>query len=872
VNLYAADGETKINWGNRVSVASGADLTVNSLMTMSGISNSDNGGGAINNEGNLTFKAGATFTDNSAQYGGAIHNKGTLTFNGTADTLKFDQNKAVNAGGAIYNNGTLAFVGGATFTNNYSTGNNGGAIYNNNYKTLNFSGGTYKFANNTANGNPNDIYNAGEMNIGDSAAETNFYASYITGTGTTNIKGVVNLYAAEGENTIDWGNQIRIADISNELTVSDFITMLNAVQEGGSTIYNVGTLNFKAGATFTENKASSLYDGRVIFNTPRGTVTFDGNTDTSYTFEKNSTTGIDANGGAIYNDGTITFNSKAIFTENKAYSGGAISNSGTLTFNAGAAFSNNSADQFGGAIYNVYSKDEYYEDIGTLNFFGGTYEFANNTASDAPDDIYNAGEMNIGAAGKDTVFNISSVTGGGTDAKNMTNIINGYVRLNSVLSDKTILWHNKINVNDGATLDIGESKLDMMGGSLTVASGGTLQLTITELTAGSLDYTGGQFIMADSSTIDGTLFVNADSVSFNGKTGVLDLLKGYTGALTEEQYSISDGYTISYSGNGGFIIGKKAVDPVTPSRSVEEEKNFITSAKTLALADMRAGVAQISDRLSDLGTAMTALSAVPAADKGRSGGDAFVGNAKVWAKALYTSADMRGSTRMDSDGYGVVAGVDGAVTDDLYLGAALGWTHGKGDTDQSHFKSQTMLGYLYGRYALTQKAGVSGVVGYGFTRFDLSAADNKFNAHTINAQVMADYALPLNLTTEIGGRYTFGTMDSYTTGSVRVASEDTHTATALAGLRYRQNYGKFTVKANVGVLYDVYSDTADYRLTQSGTASYAQGGRLHRFGGEGGVGFGYEDGAFGVETAYSAQVRQDYNDQTVDVKLVYRFK
>ena len=296
----------------------------------------------------------------------------------------------------------------------------------------------------------------------------------------------------------------------------------------------------------------------------------------------------------------------------------------------------------------------------------------------------------------------------------------------------------------------------------------------------------------------------------------------------------------------------------------------MNSAKSLVVADVRAGVAQITDRLSSLGASMSVSPASPTANQGRSGGDAAAETA-LWAKALYTSTDLRGATKMDSDGYGFIIGADGGASDNLYLGAALGYTHNKGDTDLSHFKSETYLGYLYGRYALTRKTGLTGTIGYGFTQFDLDAATDKFNAHTINAQATADYALPAHLTAEIGARYTFSAMDAYTTGTTKVAAQDTHTGTVLAGLRYRRTVGGFVVKANAGALYDVYSDAADYRLTQSGAASYARGERLHRFGGEVGAGIGYEGGAFGVEADYNAQVRKDYNDQTVSVKLVYRF-
>ncbi len=442
------------------------------------------------------------------------------------------------------------------------------------------------------------------------------------------------------------------------------------------------------------------------------------------------------------------------------------------------------------------------------------------------------------------------ITGGG--AMNLY----GGVRGSDVTFEKSGGGVLTLQVNSSLAQGLDRAALDVS--DLKISAGG---LAFT--TAGTLTLDANYLMMRAS----GTFELSDEILALNGTTFKTDT--GYTFEYVIDK----DGGTLSLSLKEYEPPAPSPPDPNPPAPTPEppaQDTEFVKPAKEVAISDVRAGVAQITDRLSSLGASMSVSPASPTANQGRSGGD-DAADISLWAKALYTSTDLRGATKMDSDGYGFIIGADGGASGDLYLGAALGYTHNKGDTDLSHFKSETYLGYLYGRYALTRKTGLTGTIGYGFTQFDLDAATGKFNAHTINAQATADYALPAHLTAEIGARYTFSAMDAYTTGTTKVAAQDTHTGTVLAGLRYRRNVGGFVVKANAGALYDVYSDAADYRLTQSGAASYARGERLHRFGGEAGAGFGYEGEAFGVEADYNAQVRKDYNDQTVSVKFVYRF-
>ena len=899
VNLKATNAEKTIDWQNHTDVAGGAALTVNDAADFkngtaegggalnvrqngkaefNGVTSfkgnhGNNNGGAILNYGNLVFNNTATFDGNSGITGGGIANGGTLIINAFAD---FKNNEANTYGGALNNYGGKAYLNASANFENNSVSQRGGAVYNHSTSEITFAGDSYTFKNNKVGGKGfNDIYNDGVMNVGVAGKTTGFNISYISNrqtrniTAQTNFFGTVNLKATNDNDLIDFKNRMVLKsgvtlNVLSDIVVAGYTKDMASSEYGGGISMGGGVFNALGNVTIKDNFVNGQGGG---IDMTGGVMTL-GSAGKTVRFENNFSY---YGGAARLVGGTLNIDGKAEFVGNSTGRGSAVYlEYATLNLNGDALFENNPSST--AAIYNM---------AGKVNFNASSYEFKNNKVGDSYGDIYNNGNILIGNDKTDTSFTISFVDGSG-----VTEFRGGKTVEMRAASGNVISFKNNVTVTGGTTLGIGQNLFDMGDKNLTLTSEGTLKLTISDLAAGSSDYTGGQFKTAGTATIGGTLFVTIDpSVSLIGETGELTLVDAGTFSGVFADWKISNGYTIRYVGDGKFIIGKSddpdptppsPPDPNPPAPTPEppaQDTEFVKPAKEVAISDVRAGVAQITDRLSSLGASMSvspASTASPASNQGRSGGD-DAADISLWAKALYTSTDLRGATKMDSDGYGFIIGVDGGASGDLYLGAALGYTHNKGDTDLSHFKSETYLGYLYGRYALTRKTGLTGTIGYGFTQFDLDAATDKFNAHTINAQATADYALPAHLTAEIGARYTFSAMDAYTTGTTKVAAQDTHTGTVLAGLRYRRNVGGFVVKANAGALYDVYSDAADYRLTQSGAASYARGERLHRFGGEVGAGFGYEGGAFGVEADYNAQVRKDYNDQTVSVKLVYRF-
>ena len=851
-------------------------------------------GGAMTSDGAATnFKKGATFVGNKisvnmgmAAYGGALVASQGATFGrGTAQDENYETRFINNAievetvveesnklyGGALAAGGNLVFEGVSTFEGNKISLRDaedgvdeiyafGGAIYNtiNTAATTTTFGGKATFANNTVE--------VGGKADADGKATAAGGAMFITSEVGITVGGA-SLSFAQGAEFINNHVSGGMASIGGALASSGLKDVLFGTKDAG------GDVRFDNNYASANNTTMAM--GGAFYEDSRGEMNFYGNAFfTNNRIDVNNVLSADGGiaGGALAAlTDTVNFERDVTFgnnyikvggsvAENTKIAGGAMAYFGEseLTFANGATFTNNRIEAAngvgkGGALYVVGA------DVHTpprITFNGETL-FQGNYVTDSTGTRSNSIYADGSNAGVDIHITTSSgksftdydgmdgtkyavrITGGG--AMNLY----GGVRGSDVTFEKTGGGVLTLQVNSSLAQGLDRAALDVS--DLKISAGG---LAFT--TAGTLTLDTNYLMMRAS----GTFELSDEILALNGTT-----------------FKTDTGYTFEYvidKDGGTLSLSLKDYEPPAPTRPVEEETNFVNSAKSLVVADVRAGVAQITDRLSSLGAGMSVSPASPTANQGRSGGD-DAADISLWAKALYTSTDLRGATKMDSDGYGFIIGIDGGAAQDLYLGAALGYTHNKGDTDLSHFKSETYLGYLYGRYALTRKTGLTGTIGYGFTQFDLDAATDKFNAHTINAQATADYALPAHLTAEIGARYTFSAMDAYTTGTTKVAAQDTHTGTVLAGLRYRRNVGGFVVKANAGALYDVYSDAADYRLTQSGVASYARGERLHRFGGEAGAGIGCEGEAFGVEADYNAQVRKDYNDQTVSVKLVYRF-
>lgn len=364
-------------------------LTINGNVIFSGNTAAQVGGAIYNNK--TANVMGAIFNDNSAVWGGAIYNHGgNVTVGGES---AFNENTATY-GGAIYvNTGSSVTVNDSTFSGN-SAATFGGAM---------FSKGGFTITGATFDGNyaeqmgaiGEDVGATGNMIISNTTFSNN-YAETVGAVGVfaqnfssnfDNVQFISNHATDGGSGALFIGAQGTAYITNNSLFDSN-----TAVWGGGA----IGTRGFNLGdnhaakldiasTTFTGNIAGT--DGGAINNSLYNDAADDGYVKvTNSTFTANQA----ANGGAIYNhvgqDGDVLYND--------AQQVGSM-------YLSGVTFTGNIASENGGAIYNE----------GNLTF-AGTNSFAGNTAGGVANDIHNTGTL-VFADGSTTTMD-GGITGDGS--------------------------------------------------------------------------------------------------------------------------------------------------------------------------------------------------------------------------------------------------------------------------------------------------------------------------------------------------------------------------------------------------------------------------------------------------------------------------
>jgi predicted outer membrane repeat protein len=245
-------------------------------------------------------------------------------------------------------------------------------------------------------------------------------------------------------------------------------------------------------------------------------------------------------GGAIYNEGTLTVNNST-FTNNNATYGGAISNRGTMTIN-NSTFTNNNATSWGGAISNrgvnmtvtgstfigntatigggaIYTK-------GTMVITGNA--FTNNTANEEGGAIHNGGTLTVTGS---TFTNNNATNGGGAISNEGTLTVNNSTFINNnatnvggaIYNEGTLTVNNSTFTNNNATY--GGAIYNYNQGTLTVTSStfinnnatygggaiynqGTLTVTCSTFTNNTAYWNGGAIYNQGTLTVTGSTFTN----------------------------------------------------------------------------------------------------------------------------------------------------------------------------------------------------------------------------------------------------------------------------------------------------------------------------------------------------------------------------
>ena len=470
--------------------------------------------------------SGSKFTNNKAQYGGAAYfNKGFVTI---TDSV-FENNVATAEGGAVdfshasvkdlvvsINNssfvGNKAPVAGAIFTNvdskitnsnfiNNSAAKIGGAICNVNDLTVENS----KFVNNT----PQAIHNSKELHLGiETFTDLQNAIGLVDGILTLDsdiamtddeaagfVNGVAinkNIRIDGKGHTIDAKNLGRIFSIGEGFTVTlTNATLINGRAVEGGAIYNDGSLTL-SDVKLSDNAADSY--GGAVFN--NGELVVSDSVFDSNDIVNRGSASVDYGGAAIYNwyDGVLTV-SGSNFTNNiKNYKNGDCLVGAVATIGdatiSGSNFVNN-AGRWGGAISTTGDLLEG-SAVSTLTVSGSTFKENGG--------LYGAGIFVWGSdfTVSDCVFDKNTASGKG----NMTPNNNNGAAIEVTDTNKAI-----VGTITGSKFTNNKAQY---GGAIDICEG-NIKITDSEFVNNSADVEGGAI---DINTVNGNPEVSISGSKF----------------------------------------------------------------------------------------------------------------------------------------------------------------------------------------------------------------------------------------------------------------------------------------------------------------------------------------------------------------------
>ncbi|MGL2902908.1 vacuolating cytotoxin domain-containing protein [Helicobacter pylori] len=384
---------------------------------------------------------------NAANYYHTQNNQ-DITANLKNDNGTYFLSGLYNYTGGEYNGGNLNIELGsnATFNLGASSGNSFTSWYPNGHTNVTFSAGTINVNNSVEVGN----------RVGSGAGTHTGTATLNLNANKVNVNSNINAYKT---------SQVNIGNANSAITIG-------SVSLSGDTCSSLAKIG--SGANCSTSGPSYSFKG-----TTNATNTTFSNASGSFTFEENATFS-----GAKWNGGAFTFNKGFSATNNTAFNSGSFTFKGTSSFN-GASFSN--------ATYTFNNQATFQNS----SFNGGTFTFnnqSNPTNSAQHPQIQNSsfsgGAITLkGSATFEQAFNNSNHqltiqnasfdnatfnnTGKITiekDASFNNTSFNTPVNTNNMSVTGGVTLSGKNDLNNGSTLDFGNSKV-------TLAQGATFNLT-----------------------------------------------------------------------------------------------------------------------------------------------------------------------------------------------------------------------------------------------------------------------------------------------------------------------------------------------------------------------------------------------------------
>lgn len=437
-------------------------------------------------------------------------------------------------------------------------------------------------------------------------------------------------------------------------------------------------------------------------------------------------------------------------------------------------------------------------------------------------------------------------------------------------------------INDGATLNIGDSIIDVdsinLNGKMiaNLTDRGEKAIVTAEQFEGDgkmslIAKNGGNYKVFGNAIFGGDKKIETESAVYNlewNKDGTVNLdLKSVEDIADDNNLSAAASQTvtnlIASSSDKLNDFGLLAQESLSngDANAVEKAHKAINPEKTSAIQSI---TGQIQGSIAKL--------AANRMDEGK-------GN--VWANGLFNKSKLNG----DFNGYtrGVAAGIDGALSNTVTLGAGYAFNHSDLDLNSRDTEIDSNTVFAYAQYKPSEWY-INGTLNYTMSDYTEKgsalgvAIDSDYKVNSFGGQVMTGYDFENGFTPEAGVRYMHIAGDTYTNSlGIKSKIDSADYLTAILGGKYAKSFAisdDLALKPEVraGVSYDLTSDEAVTTVSMPGIAKYSvNGDRLSRFGGEAGLGvtMSYKD--VDLSLTYDIEVRKDYTSQTGMLKAKYNF-
>ena len=560
LTLNATDGATFQNGSTNADGGAILNMGTLTLNNASFLNNEARYGGAIENVGTEEVQAqliinGGSFENNSAQSGGAIDNDNAFL---KVDGATFNGNSSARSGGAIY--AQSATISNSDFTGN-SAGGLGGAILSNHALTI--TGGRFEgnhaaaagvLYDNSLHKTVHSVTINGTEFVDNYAGDFGAVAIFSADSSVTNATFTGNRATADYANLGDGAGALFLGSESQTVVSGSTFRDNYSGTIGGAiatrpinywleTDYSDKGTNDSSGAkvdilssTFEDNTAGTR--GGALFN--------------SFYNSENE------NGAAYVAD--------SIFTGNSANLGGAIYNEGwqdavgnyANIYIKDSSFTGNIAVENGGAIYNDSTMTIVAEKTGVT--------FSGNKANGVDNDIYNAGFLTLNAAsgksitlggGIDGASGTLNITGTGlvvtsTIKNQLVTVSNGELHLTDGAADGSNLDGSALTIASGATINTIDNLINdyMSNARITLADGASIK--------GDIDFANA---LADMYAANTGAIVKYSVGNFIGSVGteskeIQVVSDGATVDISEAQFTSSNGvaFVSSEAADGRMIV------------------------------------------------------------------------------------------------------------------------------------------------------------------------------------------------------------------------------------------------------------------------------------------------------------------------------